>query len=108
MCCRLAEQKLNQNIDFPPLREGVGLHLSLSLGYKILFLLHLCRIRKFLKQKSLLLLADSLVSSRLDYCNSLLYTVTKRDLNRIQRVQNTLCHAALLPDPHDLATSLNY
>ena len=34
------------------------------------------------------LLATALVSSRLDYCNSLLYAITDLDLTRLQSVQN--------------------
>ena len=36
------------------------------------------------------LLATALLSSRLDYCNSLLYGITDIDLTRLQRVQNQL------------------
>ena len=35
-------------------------------------------------------IATALVSSKLDYCNGLLYNVTNRELNRLQRVQNCL------------------
>ena len=36
-------------------------------------------------------MANALVSSRLDYCNSLLYGITNTELNRLQRIQNSLC-----------------
>ena len=36
------------------------------------------------------LLASALVTSRLDYCNSVLQGVAGKDLERLQRVQNTL------------------
>ena len=32
-----------------------------------------------------------MVSSRLDYCNSLLYRVSKSNIAKLQRVQNALC-----------------
>ena len=35
--------------------------------------------------------ANDLVSSKLDYCNSLLYGINKKQLRRLQGVQNTLC-----------------
>ena len=35
--------------------------------------------------------ANALVSSRLDYCNSLLYNTKKAYISRLQRVQNALC-----------------
>ena len=34
--------------------------------------------------------ANALVSSRFDYCNSLLYNIADKDLSRLQRVQNCL------------------
>ena len=49
------------------------------------------RIRKYLSQLVAISLANALVSSRLDYCNSLLYSVTQKELMRLQRVQNTIC-----------------
>ena len=37
-----------------------------------------------------MLLANSLVSSRLDYCNSLLFGISKSNLGKLQRIQNSL------------------
>ena len=34
--------------------------------------------------------AVSIVGARLDYCNSLLYSTSQRNLDRLQRVQNSL------------------
>ena len=48
------------------------------------------RIRKFLDKNTAISLSNALVSSRLDYCNSLLYGVPKKSLNKLQMVQNTL------------------
>ena len=48
------------------------------------------RIRRHLDLDSAILLATALVSSRLDYCNSLLYGIADIDLTRLQRVQNQL------------------
>ena len=39
---------------------------------------------------SAMILANSLVSSKLDYCNSLFYGLPASSLNRLQRVQNAL------------------
>ena len=47
------------------------------------------RIRKYLTNKNLKLLVNALVISRLDYCNSILYGLPKRELDKLQRVQNT-------------------
>ena len=45
------------------------------------------------------LLATAPVSSRLDYCNSLLYGITDIDLTRLQRVQNRLARLATNSPP---------
>ena len=49
------------------------------------------QIRKFLSVETAILLANAMVSSRLDYCNSLLYGVSKSNIAKLQRVQNALC-----------------
>ena len=49
------------------------------------------RIRKFLGVETAILLANAMVNSRLDYCNSLLYGVSKSNIAKLQRVQNALC-----------------
>jgi hypothetical protein len=48
------------------------------------------RIRRHLSMTTAKALANALVSSRLDYCNSLLYNIAAKDLSRLQRVQNCL------------------
>ena len=48
------------------------------------------RIRKHLDMDVAITVANALVSSRLDYCNSLLYGVPKKYINKLQLVQNTL------------------
>ena len=49
------------------------------------------RIRKYLSLSDAISLANALVGSRLDYCNSLLSGITKKELKRLQRIQNTVC-----------------
>ena len=53
---------------------------------------------KFLSNETAILLANAMVSSRLDYCNSLLYGVSKSNIAKLQRVQNALCHIIFRPD----------
>lgn len=48
------------------------------------------RIRRCLSLENAKTLAVALVSSRLDYCNSLLYGSAQKYLNKLQRVQNSL------------------
>jgi hypothetical protein len=49
---------------------------------------NIARIRKFLTQKSTEILVHAFISSKLDYCNSLLYGVPKFQLKKLQHVQN--------------------
>ena len=48
------------------------------------------QIRESLDTKSAIILANSLVSSKLDYCNSLYYNLPDTSINRLQRIQNSL------------------
>lgn len=47
------------------------------------------RIRSYLDMDSCKTMVNALVTSRLDYCNSLLYGTTQKNLNRLQLVQNS-------------------
>ena len=51
----------------------------------------LYKIRPLLDLNTSFLLANALVSSRLDYCNSLFLSLTDFELRRLQLVQNSLC-----------------
>ena len=46
------------------------------------------KIRHLLNQKNTELLVHAVVSSRLDYCNSLMYGINKEHIEKLQRVQN--------------------
>ena len=50
------------------------------------------------------LLANALVSSRLDYCNSLLFGVTKANVTKLQRVQNSLARVIMDVSKYDHIT----
>ena len=47
------------------------------------------RIRKFLNEDNTRTLVNAFVTSRLDYCNSLLYGLPASSLKKLQRVYNT-------------------
>ena len=57
------------------------------------------RIRRHLDLDSAKLLATALVSSRLDYCNSILYGIADIDLTRLQRVHNQLARLVTKSPP---------
>ena len=49
------------------------------------------RIRRHLCKSTAITLANALVISRFDYCNSLLSSISVKDLNPFQGVHNTVC-----------------
>ena len=50
----------------------------------------LCQVRSSLDANSAIILANSFVSSKFDYCNSLYYNLSAVSLDRLQKVQNAL------------------
>ena len=54
------------------------------------------RIRHLLPLSAATALANSLVSSKLDYCNSLYNGISQANLNKIQRIQNTLARVVTI------------
>ena len=49
------------------------------------------RIRRYLDKPTAIAVANALVSSRLDYCNSLLNSISEYDLKRLNSIQYSLC-----------------
>ena len=65
-------------------------HISAICSSCIYHIRDLRRIRRHLDLDSAKLLANALVSSRFDYCNSLLSGIAETDLTKLQRVLNRL------------------
>ena len=53
------------------------------------------RIRRHIPLSTAKTISNALISSRLDYCNSLLNNIAKQDLSKLQRVQNCLARVVL-------------
>ena len=66
-------------------------HVSQVLKSTRVHVRDLYRIRPLLDLNTSVLLVNDLVSSRLDYCNSLFSSLTDFELKRLQLVQNSLC-----------------
>lgn len=52
-------------------------------------------IRQYLDQRTANTVACSIVASRLDYCNSLLYNTSQSNLHRLQRMQNSIARVVV-------------
>ena len=80
-----------------------------SCNYHIRGLRH---IRQLIDKDMANTLSCSIVSSRLDYCNALLYGMTQKNFNSLQRVQNSLarvvCNAPHRSPPQPLLKSLHW
>jgi len=70
------------------------------------------RIRRHLTSKTAKVIANSLVGSKLDYCNSLLYGIDEKEIKRLQCVQNALarvvCRAPKFSHVTPLLKSLHW
>src|SRR6476469_5797948 len=85
--------------------RNLGVTLNSDLSYKehissicqtsFFHIRQLRQVRHLLDYNSSIALANALVTSRLDYCNSLLFGLPHSFLARLQRVQNALARAVL-------------
>ena len=64
-------------------------HISSVCSSAHVHLYNIGKIRQYLTKSSLEQLIHALITSKLDYCNSLLYGISKKQLSRLQRVQNS-------------------
>ena len=65
---------------------------------------NICKIRRYLDGKSTEILIHAFVSSKLDYCNSLLYRLSAYQINKLQLLQNTAARIATLTRKYDHIT----
>ena len=68
-------------------------HISKICSSSFYHIRQLRQIRSSLDSNSAILLANALVTSKLDYCNSLYYNLPATSIQRLQRVQNALARA---------------
>ena len=68
---------------------SISTHISKLCSSAFFHLHNIRRIRKFLSPVETNSLVHAFVTSRVDYCNSLLYGLPASQLNKVQRVLNT-------------------
>ena len=71
------------------------MHVSNICRSSFYHLSNLSRIRKHLTKESAAVVVHAFVTSKLDYCNALLYGLLKYQLQRLQYVQNTAARVVL-------------
>ena len=82
---------------------GVTLDSKLSLCRHVQNVIKSCNyhirafrhVRQYFDRTTANMVACSIVSSRLDYCNFILYNTSEGNLNRLQRVQNNLARVVV-------------
>ena len=65
---------------------------------------NISKIRKYLTKESLEVLIHAFVTSKLDYCNSLLYGLPKSLIRKLQSVQNSAARIVTLSRKYDHTT----
>ena len=63
-------------------------HVTKACSSTFYYLYNIRHIRKYLSRESTERLVHAFVTSRLDYCNSLLYGVSEYQIRKLQRVMN--------------------
>ena len=73
---------------------SMEIHINKVCSSGFYYLHNLRRIRRYLSQDCLVTLIHAFVTSRLDYCNSLMYGLPQCQISKLQRVQNAAAHIA--------------
>ena len=69
-------------------RLSMASHITKLCASSFYYIYNIRRIRKYLSRQSTEILVHAFITSRLDYCNGLLYGLPDCLLNKLQRVQN--------------------
>ena len=75
---------------------AMAVHITKICSAAFYHLHNIRRIRKHLSTDSAATLIHSFISSRIDYCNSLLYGVPKCHIDKLQRVQNAAARLVVM------------
>ena len=67
---------------------SMSTHISMSCSAAFFWLHNIKRISQFLPRDKLEMVLHAFVTSRIDYCNGLLYVLPDCEIAKLQRVQN--------------------
>ena len=77
-------------------RLSMASHITKLCASSFYYIYNIRRIRKYLSRQSTEILVHAFITSRLDYCNGLLYELPGCLLNKLQRVQNACARLSKL------------
>ena len=83
---------------------NMAAHVSKAVESANYYLRNIARIRKYLTAESGKSAVISLVTSRFDYCNGLLYGIPDELIRKLQRVQNKAARVITLTKKYDYIT----
>ena len=85
---------------------AMSCHITKTCGAVFYWLHNIKRISKFLSRENLLTVIHAFVTSRLDYCNGLLYGLPNTELIKLQRVQNAAARLVTSTRKYDHITPI--
>ena len=80
---------------------NMDVHVNLIVSHCYKMLSDISKIRHLLSYKHTQMLVHAVISSRLDYCNSLLYGANKTIINKLQKVQNAAARLVSMRRKHE-------
>ena len=89
-------------------RLSVASHITKICASSFYYIYNIRRIRKYLSRQSTEILVHAFITSRLDYCNGLLYGLPDCLLNKRQRIQSACARLIFREQKFCLVTPLIY
>ena len=85
---------------------NMDVHVNSVVSHCYKMLSDIGKVRKLLNSKHTQMLVHAVISSRLDYCNSLLYGVNKSVINKLQKVQNSAARLVSMRSKHESVSDM--
>ena len=99
-CIRFSEKVTNLGVRLDRFLNFES-HINNTVAYCYKLIKDVSSIRSLITKQQTEMLVHSIISSRLDYCNSLLYGLNKSSIEKFQKVQNAAARAVLKLRKHD-------
>ena len=104
-CIRFSDSVKNVGV-FLDKNLNLNGHINKIVSQSYKLLKDLKSVRSFISIKDTEILVNASITSRLDYCNSLFYKMSKSNLNKLQKVQNAAARLVLNRGRHASASPL--